>query len=146
MSTGINRGIETHGIVADARHGKIYAYEVDGYGSANIMDDPNIPSLLSAPFVSYTTLRDPIYRNTRKKILSRDNPFYSWGPVISGVGSPHTLPGRAWPMALVMAILTSEADDEILANLRALVASTDGLGVMHESVDSRAEGVWSRQW
>lgn len=146
MSTSINRGIETHGIVSDPKHGKIYAYEVDGYGGANIMDDPNIPSLLSAPFLGYTTLRDPIYINTRRKLLSRDNPYFAWGPIISGVGSPHTLPGRPWPMALIMAILTSEDDAEILANLRMLVASTDGTGLMHESVDARTQGVWSRQW
>lgn len=41
MSTGINQGIETYGVVTDAKYGKIYAYEVDGYGGVNIMDDPN---------------------------------------------------------------------------------------------------------
>ncbi|KAF1945862.1 DUF1237-domain-containing protein [Clathrospora elynae] len=146
MSTAITTGIQTHGIVADKKYGNIYAYEVDGYGSANIMDDANIPSLLSAPFLAYTTSRDPVYRNTRKKILSRDNPYFAWGEVISGVGSPHTLPGKVWPMALIMAILTSEDDDEILRNLRMLVGCTDGLGVMHESVDAGSEKVWSRQW
>jgi meiotically up-regulated gene 157 (Mug157) protein len=146
MSTGINRGIESHGIVNDAKYGKIYAYEIDGYGSANIMDDPNIPSLLSAPFLGYTTTHDPIYQNTRRKILSRDNPYYAWGPTITGVGSPHTLPGRPWPMALIMTILTSEDDEEIVRNLKWLVQSTDGLGVMHESVHAKIEGVWSRQW
>lgn len=146
MSAGINRGIETHGVVNGGKYGKIYAYEVDGYGSANVMDDPNVPSLLSAPFLAYTTTRDPIYRNTRAKILSSDNPYYAWGPVISGVGSPHTLPGKPWPMALIMTILTSDDDDEILENLRMLIRSTDGFGLMHESVDARNAGVWSRQW
>ncbi|KAF1848654.1 glycoside hydrolase family 125 protein [Cucurbitaria berberidis CBS 394.84] len=146
MSTGINRGIEKYAIVDGGKHGKIYAFEIDGYGSANVMDDPNIPSLLSAPFLSYTTLRDPIYINTRKKILSKENPYYAWGPIISGIGSPHTLPGRAWPMALIMAILTSEDDEEVLMNLKMLMQSTDGLGLMHESVHSSREGVWSRQW
>ncbi|KNG46377.1 glycoside hydrolase family 125 protein [Stemphylium lycopersici] len=146
MSTGINRGIEKHGIVNDPKYGKIYAYEVDGYGSANVMDDPNVPSLLSAPFLGYTTSHDPIYSNTRNKILSRDNSYYAVGPVITGVGSPHTLPGRPWPMALIMAILTSEDDEEIKRNLKWLLQSTDGLGLMHESVHARQEGVWSRQW
>jgi len=146
MSTLLNRGIEAYGIVNSASHGRVYAYEVDGYGSANVMDDPNIPSLLSAPFLHYTTLHDPIYANTRRKILSRDSPYFSQGPIISGIGSPHTLPGRAWPMSLIMRILTSEDEDEILENLSMLVRSTDGLGVMHESVDSRHPGVWSRQW
>jgi meiotically up-regulated gene 157 (Mug157) protein len=146
MSVGINRGIEKHGIVNDPKYGKIYAYEVDGYGSANIMDDPNVPSLLSAPFLGYTTTHDPIYQNTRRKILSRDNPYYAWGPVITGVASPHTLPGSPWPMALIMTILTSENDDEIIQNLKWLVGSTDGLGVMHESVSAKQDSNWSRQW
>ncbi|KAI8938891.1 hypothetical protein NX059_004749 [Plenodomus lindquistii] len=146
LSTTLNLAIEAHAIIDDKTYGKIFAYEVDGYGSANVMDDPNLPSLLSAPWIKYTTLHDPIYANTRRKILSRDNPYYSHGPVISGVGSPHTLPGRAWPMALITAILTSEDDEEILRLLGMLVRSTDGLGVMHESVDSRNAGVWSRQW
>ena len=146
FSTAINRGVEKYGIVNDPNFGKVYAYEVDGYGSVNIMDDPNVPSLLSAPFLGYTTLRDPIYQNTRRKILSRDSPYYAVGPVITGVASPHTLPGRPWPMALIMTILTSEDDDEIVRNLMWLVQSTDGLGLMHESVHARDKGVWSRQW
>ena len=146
MATNINRGIEKHGIVNDAKFGKIYAYEVDGYGSANIMDDPNIPSLLSAPAIGYTRLHDPIYANTRRKLLSRQNPYYAVGSVITGIASPHTLPGRPWPMALIMTIMTSEDDDEIMRNLMWLVQSTDGLGLMHESVHAQSPGVWSRQW
>ncbi|KAF2011840.1 glycoside hydrolase family 125 protein [Aaosphaeria arxii CBS 175.79] len=146
MSRGIRKGIEAHGIVRDPVHGDIYAYEVDGYGSANVMDDPNIPSLLSAPFINYLPRDSPVYANTRRKILSKDNPYYSWGPVITGVGSPHTLPGRAWPMASIMGILTSDNDAEIVRFLSDLVGSTDGLGVMHESVSSHQPGIWSRQW
>ncbi|KAF2711413.1 glycoside hydrolase family 125 protein [Pleomassaria siparia CBS 279.74] len=150
MSAGIRDGIEKYGIVRDPHHGPVYAYEVDGYGSANMMDDPNIPSLLSAPFLGFVPSTDVVYQNTRKKILSKESPYYSWGPVISGVGSPHTLPGKAWPMANIMAILTSgdgEGSDEVvLDNLRDLIKSTDGYGLMHESVDSHTVGLWSRQW
>src|SRR4051812_22002833 len=58
MSTGINRGILQHATTHDPKYGTIYAYEIDGYGSHITMDDPNVPSLLSAPFLHYTTLRD----------------------------------------------------------------------------------------
>ncbi|KAF1931947.1 glycoside hydrolase family 125 protein [Didymella exigua CBS 183.55] len=146
MSTSIRSGIETHGIVHDAQFGRIYAYEVDGYGSANVMDDPNVPSLLSAPFLAYVPRDDAVYANTRRKILSRSNPYYAWGPVLTGIGSPHTLPGKPWPMANIMAILTSDDDAEIVQNLRMLVRSTDGYGLMHESVSAQAQDVWSRQW
>lgn len=148
MATGINRGIMDHAIIYDPKYGKIYAFEIDGFGSHISMDDPNIPSLLSAPFLSYTTLHDPIYQNTRRKILSRDNPYYAWGPVISGVGSMHTLPGKVWPMANIMTILTSQDDLEIIANIKMLLRSTGGLGLMHESVDSHRDGGggFSRTW
>jgi meiotically up-regulated gene 157 (Mug157) protein len=146
MATGVRNGIEEHAIFHDPTFGKIYAYEIDGYGSANIMDDPNVPSLLSAPFLSYVPRDDPVYQNTRRKILSKSNPYYAWGPILSGVGSPHTLPGKPWPMANVMAILTSDDDDEIKVNLKMLVSSTDGYGLMHESQSAQVKGVWSRQW
>ncbi|KAF1963740.1 hypothetical protein CC80DRAFT_397003 [Byssothecium circinans] len=146
MSTSIRHGIETHAIVTDPVHGRIYAYEIDGYGSAILMDDPNIPSLLSAPFLGYLPRTDPVYLNTRRKILSRDNPYYAWGPVLSGPGSPHTLPGKPWPMANLVAILTSDDDDEIIRHLGWVVGSTGGLGVVHESVSAQDAGVWSRSW
>ncbi|KAF1995000.1 glycoside hydrolase family 125 protein [Amniculicola lignicola CBS 123094] len=150
MATDIHDGIQKHAVVRDAKYGPIYAYELDGYGSHILMDDPNIPSLLSAPFLSYLPLSDPVYQNTRRKILSRDNPYYSWGPVMSGVGSPHTLPGSVWPMACIMTILTSgdgmEAEDEVVRELRGLVGGTAGYGLMHESVNSHSEGMFSRSW
>jgi meiotically up-regulated gene 157 (Mug157) protein len=146
MSTNINRGITDYALVHDPKYGTIYAYEIDGYGTHIAMDDPNIPSLLSAPFLSYTTLHDPIYQNTRRKILSRDSPYFSWGPAITGVGSMHTLPGKPWPMANIMTVLTSEDDEEIVANLKMLLNSTAGLGLMHESVDSHDEASYSRSW
>jgi meiotically up-regulated gene 157 (Mug157) protein len=146
MSTGINSGIMDHAIITDPKYGKIYAYEIDGYGSHISMDDPNIPSLLSAPFLAYTTSHDPIYQNTRRKILSRDNPYYAWGPLISGVGSMHTLPGKVWPMANIMTILTSDDDEEIVENLKMLLRSTNGLGLIHESVHAHDEWDYSRSW
>jgi len=146
MSTGIRNGIDAHAIIRDPKYGPIFAYEIDGYGSVIQMDDPNVPSLLSAPFLGYLPVNDKVYQNTRRKILSRDNPYYAWGPVISGVGSMHTRPGSAWPMANIMAILTSDDDDEIVRNLKWLLQSTDGYGVMHESVHTHYNGSWSRQW
>ena len=37
----------------------IYAYEVDGMGNSLLMDDANVPSLLSMPYLNYTEV--PIY-------------------------------------------------------------------------------------
>ena len=146
VAAAVRTGIDTYGIVDTPTHGRVYAFEVDGYGSTNLMDDSNVPSLLSAPFLGYVPRDDAVYQNTRARALSPDNPYYSWGPVLSTVGSPHTMPGRGWPMAAAMTILTSDDDKEIAESLRQLVQSTAGTGMIHESIDSHRDSTWSRPW
>ncbi|KAF7928439.1 uncharacterized protein EAE98_005495 [Botrytis deweyae] len=146
FASSIRASITKHGIVNDPVYGKVYAYEVDGFGSANRMDDANIPSLLAAPFLGYLSVNDTIYQNTRKFILSKDNPYFMRGPVINAVGGPHVGPGRAWPMASIIRILTSSSPTEIYSTLKEIVSSTDGLGLIHESINSFDQHQWSRQW
>jgi uncharacterized protein len=146
MSTQIKEGIQKHAIINHPTFGKIYAYEIDGFGSANLMDDANIPSLLSAPMLGFLDKKDPVYLNTRKFILSRSNPYFMAGPVISSTGGPHIGPGMAWPMASIVRILTTDDDDEIFKTLKEIVSSTDGFGLIHESVNSFESSKWTRQW
>jgi meiotically up-regulated gene 157 (Mug157) protein len=83
FSNSIRGAISAHGIVNDPVYGTIYAYEVDGFGGRNIMDDANLPSLLGAPFVGYLSADDEVYQNTRKVLLSKNNPYFMRGPVIN---------------------------------------------------------------
>ncbi|KAF2715433.1 glycoside hydrolase family 125 protein [Pleomassaria siparia CBS 279.74] len=145
LSKSLQEAIESHGTTTHSTFGKIYAYEVDGFGGTTIMDDANIPSLLSAPFLGYPVDQET-YDNTRALILSASNPYFMRGPVINAVGGPHQGPGMAWPMASIVRILTTDDDDEIKGQLREILGSTDGLGLIHESVNSFNASRWTRQW
>lgn len=49
-------------------------------------------------------------------------------------------------MSIITSLLTSDDDSEIINGLQMLVSSTDGLGLIHESVDTFDSGVWTREW
>ena len=116
------------------RHnGKVYAYEVNGFGSYNLMDDANVPSLLSLPYLDAVPATDPIYQNTRKLVLSESNPFFFKGKIAEGIGGPHAGMEMIWPLGITMRALTSNSDAEIKKCLRMLIASHAGTGFMHES-------------
>lgn len=89
---------------------------------------------------------DPVYRATRKFILSRENPYYGIGPVLNATGGPHIGPGMAWPMSLIVGIMTTDDDDEIRDMLSQILGSTDGLGLIHESVNVWNQRMWTRSW
>ncbi|KAG8426411.1 hypothetical protein J3459_008141 [Metarhizium acridum] len=110
MARGIESAIEKYGIVKHPKFGDIYAYEVDGFGSHNFMDDANIPSLLSTPHIGFKPNTDTVYRRTREFVLSRSNPYFGFGPVLNSTGGPHLGPGMAWPMGVIMQTMTSSDD------------------------------------
>ncbi|OAR02635.1 hypothetical protein LLEC1_06953 [Akanthomyces lecanii] len=146
MAAGIRKAIDDYAVVKHPKYGDIYAYEVDGFGSVNFMDDANIPSLLSIPHLGYETNDNAIYKRTRDYVLSRSNPYFSTGPVLNSTGGPHLGPGMAWPMGIIMRIMTSDDDDEIAGSLKMLMGATSGLGLIHESVNTFDDTNWSRSW
>ena len=52
----------------------------------------------------------------------------------------------AWPMSLIVRILTTDDDVEIADSLRQLLSSTGGLGLIHEAVSTHSAATWTRQW
>jgi meiotically up-regulated gene 157 (Mug157) protein len=129
----IDAGINQYGIYNHPKYGEIYGYETDGLGHFELMDDANIPSLLSIPYLGYLYNDDPIYKNTRKFILSPDNPWYFTGNYASGIGSPHTGPRKIWHLAILMQALTSDDPLELDRMLYYVKDSHAGSYLMHES-------------
>lgn len=142
----IELGIQTYAIVNHPHYERIYAYETDGFGNHNLMDDANVPSLLSIPYLGYRPADDPIYRNTRAFILSSENPYYFEGRCAKGVGSPHTPSGYIWHIGLIMQALTSADAGEQAALLEMIAATTAGTNFMHESFNPDDPSQFTRPW
>ena len=81
LEADVDHGIQLYGIYRHPEFGPIYAYETDGYGNYCLMDDAGTPGLMSIPYLGYCSADDPIYQNTRRFALSKENPFYYEGPL-----------------------------------------------------------------
>ncbi|MFD1175012.1 glycoside hydrolase family 125 protein [Paenibacillus puldeungensis] len=146
LEEDINHGISLYGKYNHPQYGLIYAYETDGYGNYCLMDDAGTPSLLSIPYLGYTGVDDEVYQNTRRFILSKDNPYYYEGKSAKGIGSPHTPPGYIWHMALSMQGLTASSDEEMLEMIALLEATDAGTGYMHEGFQADNPAEFTRPW
>lgn len=142
----IEHGIAMYAVVVHPKYGKIYACETDGFGNHILADDANVPSLLSAPYLGFCAPDDPIYQNTRRFILSEDNPFYYTGKAASGVGSPHTPEGYIWHIALSMQGLTSTDPAEMRSLIDTLLSTDADTGYMHEGFDANDPTKFTRAW
>lgn len=142
----IEKGIWEHAVVQTKKWGSVFAFEVDGYGSQILMDDANLPSLLSLPLLGFVDQHEKTYQNTRKMILSQEgNPYYLSGRSLSGIGGPHIGFQNAWPMALLVQAMTSDDDAEIL-DLLTQVKKVSPLGLIHESVHVDRMREYTRPW
>ncbi|MDY7045877.1 glycoside hydrolase family 125 protein [Virgibacillus sp. M23] len=146
LANEIDRGIEQFAKVQHPTYGTIYAYETDGLGNYNLMDDANVPSLLSIPYFGYCDINDPIYLNTRRFILSKDNPYYYQGKAAKGIGSPHTPEHYIWHIALAIQGMTAVTEQEKEEILNAFKVTDGNTGLMHEGfhVDNPAD--YTRPW
>ena len=146
LASEIRAGIEKYGVVEHPKFGKMYAYETDGLGNYVFMDDANVPSLMSIPYLGYCSADDEIYKNTRAFVLSKENPYYYEGTAAKGVGSPHTPPEYIWHIALSMQGLTSRDPEECKALLHMLKTTDDGKGFMHEGFHKDDPSKFTRPW
>jgi uncharacterized protein len=146
LAADIQKGLATFAKVNHPKFGQLYAYEVDGLGHSNLMDDANVPSLLSLPYLGYCSKDDPLYQDTRRFVLSKFNPYYYQGRKASGIGSPHTPPKYIWHIALIMQALTASDPNEKEEILNVLERTDAGTNLMHESFLANNPQKFTRAW
>lgn len=146
LADEVEKALKKYAVVKHPKYGKIYAYEVDGFGNALMMDDANIPSLLSLPYLEAVDIKDPVYKKTRKFILSEYNPYFHKGKVAEGVGSPHIDHDMIWPMSIMMRAFTAQSDKEIKKCVEMLMNTDANTGFMHESFHKDNADDFTREW
>jgi meiotically up-regulated gene 157 (Mug157) protein len=146
LATTVQSAVATHGIVQHPTFGRIYAYEVDGFGGVNLMDDANAPSLLSLAYLIPSLRSSPIYQASRRFALSPANPYFFRGTAAEGIGGPHIGLNYIWPMSILMRAFTSTSDPEILLCLRTLRDTTANTHFMHESFHKDNPSDYTRPW
>ncbi|MDN5822237.1 MAG: glycoside hydrolase family 125 protein, partial [Brachybacterium sp.] len=118
----------------------------DGRGEHRFLDDANVPSLLSLPYLGCVGAEDPVQIATRAAVLSRQNPYYYAGLFLEGVGSPHTPKDHVWPIAKSIEGLTTADREEKLRILHQLIRTDGGTGMMHEGVHIDEPTMFTREW
>lgn len=146
LASEVEEALKEYAVVKRPGFGKIYAYEVDGFGNCLCMDDANVPSLLSMAYLGDVRPDDRIWRNTRKFVLSSSNPYFYKGKYGEGIGGPHIGEDMIWPMSIIMRAFTSEDDDEIRECIRTLINTDAGTGFIHESFHKDDPSVFTRAW
>lgn len=145
FSKEVREAVEKYALLPQTEK-KYYAYEVDGFGQYLVMDDANLPSLLSMPFWGWCSPDDEIYQNTREVILSDQNPYYFKGKALQGIGSPHTPTNYVWDIAIAMQGLTSCSQEEKYQCIKMMVENDAGTNLMHEGVHVDDPTKYTRPW
>lgn len=146
LADEVEKALKKHAVVKHPEYGKIYAFEVDGFGNAFLMDDANVPSLLAMAYLGDVPIKDKIYQNTRKFVWSEDNPYFFRGTAGEGIGGPHIGYDMVWPMSIMMRAFTSTSDVEIKECVEMLLTTDAGTGFMHESFHKDNPANFTRAW
>lgn len=146
LAREVQQALYKYAVYDHPEFGPIYAFEVDGYGNRLLMDDANVPSLISLPYLGCVSVSDPIYQNTRRFVWSESNPYFFRGTCGEGIGGPHIGYRMAWPMSIMMKAFTSNDNDEIKECVKMLLDTDAGKGFIHESFDVDNPAIYTRDW
>lgn len=141
LKNDIELGITKYGLIGDR-----YAYEVDGLGNQIDLDDPNVPSLLSLPYLNVCSVRDQRYSTTREFILSSQHKMFVKGKITAGISSIHTPVRNIWPLAIAIQGLTASTHEEAVQCLENLELLAGATLHNHESVNVDDVSDYTRPW
>lgn len=146
LAVEVEHALKKYAIYDHPKWGKMYAYEIDGYGNQLLMDDSNVPSLLAMAYLGDVDKNDPVYQNTRNFVWSKDNPYFFKGTAGEGIGGPHIGYDMVWPMSIMMKAFTGQNDEEIKFCVEMLLNTDADTGFMHESFHKDDPTKFTRKW
>ncbi len=144
LADEVEAALRAHGQIDDGQGGRVWAFEVDGYGNAIFMDDANVPSLSGLPLLGAADRTDALWRRTAALAWSERNPYFFTGSAAQGIGGPHIGMDMIWP--IITRALNSDEDGVIGQCLGWLVATHGGTGFMHESFHKDDPTRFTRSW
>ena len=146
LAQELEAALHRHGQMIGPDGDKVWAYEVDGFGNALLMDDANVPGLSSLAYLGCVDRHDALFRRTEAACWSGRNPYFFRGKGGEGIGGPHAGLGMIWPMSIILRALTSDDDGVIRTCLRILKVTHAGTGFMHESFAADDYNRFTRPW
>ena len=146
LADEVEQALREHAIVNLPKAGRVYAFEVDAFGNYYCTDDGNIPNLLSLPYLGAVKPDDKVYQNTRRMLLSSENPYYCIGKAANGLGGPHVGVDMIWPLGVIIQGLTATSDKEIHECLDTLRRTHAGTGFIHEAFHKDDPKKFTRSW
>ena len=146
LAKEVETALQQYAVNNHPKYGKIYAFEIDGFGNQLLMDDANVPSLLAMAYLQDVEKNDQVYQNTRRFVWSEDNPYFFKGKAGEGIGGPHIGYDMVWPMSIMMKAFTSQDDQEIKTCIKMLMDTDNETGFMHESFHKDDASKFTREW
>ena len=146
LADEVAAALAQHAVNRTTDFGPVYAFEVDGFGNQYLMDDANVPSLLSLSYLDESLADDPVCRNTRRFVWSDSNPYFWRGEAAEGIGGPHIGTEVIWPMSIMMKAFTATDEAEIRWCMETLMTTDAGTGFIHESFHRNNAADFTRPW